>query len=82
MAYAALKTAWPHHREKAAHKEDAKKPRRIMPRHKHHAMPPIHVQPIRPINRMTAKMWKDYRIFMAACLLKEWRRKWAAYLPC
>ena len=24
---------------------------------------------------------KDYRIFKAAGLLNEWRRKWAAYLP-
>jgi hypothetical protein len=28
---------------------------------------------------MTAEMWEDYRIFKAAGLLKEWRRKWAAY---
>jgi hypothetical protein len=26
-------------------------------------------------------MWEDYRAFKAAGLLKEWRRKWAAYMP-
>jgi hypothetical protein len=30
---------------------------------------------------MTAEMWEDYRIFKAAGLLHEWRKKWAAYLP-
>ena len=81
MAYAALKTAWPRHRWKAAHKEAvSRKPRRIMPRHRHHAPPPI-LKPMRPINRLTAEMWEDYRIFKAAGLLKEWRKKWAAYLP-
>jgi len=39
------------------------------------------VQPIRPINRFTDEMWEDYRIFKTAGLLKEWRRKWAAYQP-
>jgi len=29
----------------------------------------------------TAEMWEDYRIFKAAVLLSEWRKKWAAYLP-
>jgi hypothetical protein len=33
------------------------------------------------MDRMTAEMWKDYRMFKAAVLLNEWRRKWAAYLP-
>jgi hypothetical protein len=58
-----------------------KKPRRIMPRHRHQAPSSIYVQPFRPINRMTAELWEDYRIFKAAGLLHEWRRKWAAYLP-
>jgi hypothetical protein len=30
---------------------------------------------------MTAEKWEDYRAFRAMGLLKEWRRKWAAYLP-
>jgi hypothetical protein len=29
---------------------------------------------------MNAEMWADYRVFKAAGLLSEWRRKWAAYL--
>ncbi len=32
-------------------------------------------------HHMTAEMWKDYKIFKAAGLLKEWREKWAGYLP-
>jgi hypothetical protein len=81
VAYAGLKAAWPRHRWKVAHKEAvSRKPHRIMPGHRHHAPPPI-LKPIRPINRMTAEMWKDYRIFKAAGLLSEWRKKWAAYLP-
>ena len=52
-----------------------------MPRHRHQAPSSINVQPFRSINRMTAEMWEDYRIFKAAGLLHEWRRKWAAYLP-
>ena len=35
---------------------------------------------MRPSNRLTAEIWADYRAFKAAGLLKEWRRKWAAYL--
>jgi hypothetical protein len=26
-------------------------------------------------------MWEDYRIFKAVGMLREWPRKWAAYLP-
>ena len=44
------------------------------------APPAINVQPIRPIDPLTAEMWEDYRIFKAAGLLKESRRKWAAYI--
>jgi hypothetical protein len=40
--------------------------------------PPI-LEPILLVNRLTAEMWKD-RAFKAAGMLKEWRRKWAAYL--
>jgi hypothetical protein len=36
------------------------------------------VQPIRPIDHITAEMWKDYRTFKAPGLLHDWRRKWAA----
>ena len=50
-------------------------PRRIVPMHKHYT------PPIRPINRITAVMREDYRIFKAAGLFIEWRKKWAAYLP-
>jgi len=71
----------PSRRWKAAHKALTKKPRRLKVLHRHHAPPAINAQPIRPINRMTAEMWEDYRIFKAAGLLKVWRRKWAAYLP-
>jgi hypothetical protein len=45
------------------------------------AAPLIHSQPIRAIARITAEIWKDYRVFKAAGLLDEWRKKWAAYLP-
>ena len=41
---------------------------------------PIQPKLVRPGN-MPAEMAKDYRIFKAAGLLAEWRRKWAAYLP-
>jgi len=58
-----------------------KKPRRIMMRRKLYAPPPIHAKPIRPINRITVEMCKDYRAFKAAGTLRAWRRKWAAYLP-
>jgi len=58
-----------------------KKPRRIMARRKHQVPPAIRAKPLSPINRMTAEMWEDYRIFKGAGLLSEWRRKWAAYLP-
>lgn len=27
------------------------------------------------------EMWRDYRIFKAAGLLSEWRKKWGAILP-
>lgn len=30
-----------------------------------HIPQPIHAEPVRPINRLTAEMWKDYRIFKA-----------------
>ncbi|MHB9139417.1 MAG: hypothetical protein ACYC4Q_08440 [Victivallaceae bacterium] len=40
----------------------------------------IYQKPIRPLS-LDAEMWEDYHIFKAAGLLKEWRRKWAAYLP-
>jgi len=63
------------------YKAITKKPRRIVPRHKHHAPPPINAKPLRPINRLTAEMWWDYRAFKAAGMLREWRSKWAAYLP-
>ena len=42
--------------------------------------PSLIPEPILPINRLTSEMWEDYRVFKAAGLLKEWRRKWAAYL--
>ena len=64
----------------AAYKAVTQKPPRIIPRLKHQALPSINVQPLRPIDRMNAEMWEDYSIFKAAGLLKEWRRKWAAYL--
>jgi hypothetical protein len=31
-----------------------------------------HVKPVRPINRLTAEIWKDYRILKAAGMLQEW----------
>jgi hypothetical protein len=34
-------------------------------------MPPIHAKPLKPINRLTAEMWKDYRVFKAAGILHE-----------
>jgi len=43
--------------------------------------PPIRPQLIKPINRITSEMWKDYRAFEAAGMLAGWRTKWAAYLP-
>ena len=76
---ATLKTAWPRKSCKA-HKAVTKKPQRIMPRDRHHDPPPI-LKPRRPINPMTAETWADYRAYKAAGLLKEWLRKWAAYLP-
>ena len=51
-----------------------------MARRKRKRLPSINVEPIRPIN-LTAEMWEEYWIFKAADLLREWRRKWAAYLP-
>ena len=39
--------------------------------------------PVRPPGRglsLSAAMWEEYRIFKAAGLEKEWRRRWAAYL--
>ena len=42
--------------------------------------PPRDPAPLRPVSEI-AEMWEDYHIFKAACLLPEWRRKWAAYLP-
>lgn len=51
-----------------------------MPRHKHNALTMI-LTPTRPIIRMTAEIWEDYKVFKAAGLLKEWLKKWAAYLP-
>jgi hypothetical protein len=38
-------------------------------------------QPVISVASMSAEMAEDYRIFKAAGLLSEWRRKWAAYLP-
>jgi hypothetical protein len=52
-----------------------------MARHRHHVPPPLLVRAFRPMNRLTAEMWKDYRAFKAAGMLSEWRKKWAAYLP-
>ena len=80
MSDAALKSIYLPRKWRATRKAVTKKPRRIMPRHRPDNPPPIHAAPIRPMNRMTAEMWKDYRIFKAAGLLNEWRRKWAAYL--
>lgn len=34
----------------------------------------------RPWQPDIAEMWKDYRVFKAAGLLSEWRKKWAYYL--
>ena len=42
--------------------------------------PQDEIQPLPPLSDI-AEMWEDYQIFKAACLLREWRRKWAAYLP-
>jgi hypothetical protein len=53
----------------------------MLPRPRPDTPQPIPAKPIRPPNSLTAEMWEDYRIFKAAGLLKEWRRKWAAYLP-
>lgn len=40
----------------------------------------FNAEPVRPVSA-TYEMWKDYRIFKAAGLLSEWRRKWNYYLP-
>ena len=37
--------------------------------------------PVRRAVPDVQELWEDYRIFKAAGLLAEWRRKWRAYLP-
>jgi hypothetical protein len=78
-----LKADYPGHLWRATRKtvtSKAQQQRRILPRLRPEP-PPLPVRPIRPLNSLAAEMWEDYRIFKAAGLLKEWRRKWAAYLP-
>ena len=79
--YLVLKMTVPRVTWPAANKAITRKPRRIVPRHKHHAPPPIHAKPLRPLDRISAEMWEDYRTFKAAGMLRELHRKWAAYLP-
>jgi len=40
----------------------------------------VPLTPFRPWQTDIAEMWKDYRVFKAAGLLSEWRKKWAYYL--
>jgi len=58
-------------------KETAPTLRRIMAQE---SKPPLNPELIRPRSE-TAEMWKEYRIFKAAGLLAEWRKRWAWYLP-
>lgn len=74
-----IKSTWRRSTFQAA--KSSPKLRRMLPRPRPDTPQPIPAKPIRPPNSLTAEMWEDYRIFKAAGLLKEWRRKWAAYLP-
>lgn len=59
-----------------------RKPHRVlMAVPKRRVPPPIRAEPIMPVDRITAEMWEDYHAFKAAGMLREWRKKWAAYLP-
>lgn len=42
---------------------------------------PVEKRPAGSVRNLTSEMWEDYLAYRAAGLLREWRRKWKAYLP-